>query len=329
MNIIVFTDKKNEKSYLNIWYDIHEKKFWYFVANDIKKATIFDKEYIDKSTNSFILRYGPKYLSYNQNNMISLSDDPRIFKSIDNYLTCIYGNHKLCESNLHFVNINDRDINDVYATLEIYTFEKPAEIYNLVVFDYFNDDIHVAYLKSKTETKFKEVSTLKTLNHIFHARKHTWFMYLGLPSLEKSSIVDELKSYIDHYLKAEKIVRVFGFGYGGAIATKALESSQSEQSLSYHGYLSKEHFENLYIYTFGSYLISDNPKIKQYMLPNDENLPKYTRLIKPNENNKFFKDDLLIDNLQNIIWINNFESNDVFTYLDLIVKLLNKQFIEL
>ena len=139
-----------------------------------------------------------------------------------------------------------------------------------------------------------------------------------------------MKYRIDHYLSKGHIVKLFGHGYGGAIVTKAISMKQTKFSMCHFGHISRHHLKNLYVSTFGSYILTNDPNIKQYMIVGDINIKNYTRLIEPSPENLHFTNDVLVDHLQNIIWLRdngtNYMNNEnkVTKYLDIIASIINE-----
>lgn len=314
MHNIVFRDRNAQAfAYLGTIYNLETNSFSFLLEYEKQNATIFE---IDDYYNT--IAYGDKYLSFSLNSMtqtnisnftntanLVFNTTPTVFSLIKNQLTVQIGDGiKLTlTSSLKFIDFDSVEDNTICATIEKYDLPSLKSI-NIVVFDCVgNDSPEVEYLKSLTTEPFESFAIEKTLSRMLNSYKHTWNMYLGFSALNGSSTVNKLKDLIDYYLKAGYAVNLYGHGYGGAIVVKALSLPQTPKSILQFGYLAKGHLENLYVYTFGSYLMSNNSKIKQYMLINDPNMTTYTNLKKPSKDNHYFLNGFMVDNLQNVIWV--------------------------
>lgn len=298
--------------FLEIVYHDKNDKYTFYITNDEKKASIFETIHNKSNDKKQIaIKYSEKYLGYNSDTMkVTLSENPIIFTiKSNNIIVNINDEDYVLTTSMEFINLKTLDTYSNYFNpliLTKYKFPDNIPDINIVVFDCMgNDKLEIAYLESQTKNKFIPITIFKTANHIFHSRKHIWSMYFGFPALEYSSLVIDLKYQIDNYLSKGHKVYLYGHGYGGAIATKIMSTNQSNLSISHFGFLTKCHMKNLYISTFGSYMLTSNPNVKQYMITGDINIKNYTYLIQPNSTNPHFINNVLVDHLQNVIWIKN------------------------
>ena len=337
------SNKINSKCIMYLQFDYSQEKDNYtiFVTPQEEKATIFDViecKYNDHLNNSrhVVIKYGDHYLNYdNCNNKLVLGLTSTVFtiNNKNNIIFTLNDIEYILSSSMEFININIFESHSNFfdpVVLQKFNFKENIEEINIVVFDCMgNDEAEIKYLKSITNNKFIDITILKTMNHIFHSRKHVWSMYFGFSALNNSSTVEDLKYQIDYYLSKGHIVNLCGHGYGGAIVIKAIQTPQNKKSIEHFGHMTSHHLKNLYVSTFGSYILTHDPNVKQYMIIGDTNIQYYTRLVQPSPENPHFKNNILIDHLQNIIWLrdngtnlmNN--ENKVAKYLDIISTIIN------
>lgn len=295
---IIF-EYNNQVLYLETMYNFDTKQFQINLSEYESHATIFEFEIknVTNGPNEIKIKHGPYYLTTNKlNNNIQLSEDKnniQIFTLTDSdTLETEIDEHinglELTKFNtLKWSVIEDNVIGGVYAKIKKYCIPlnilAKAEPINIIALGCIGDETYeLKYLKSKINKRFRYITITPTLNHIFHSWKHAFSMYLGYSALNDSSTVKDLRYQIDHFLKGGHKINLYGHGYGGAIVLKALMINQPENSVGHFGYLPKQYYTNINTHIFGSYIMTSDTTIKQYVILDDMFIIQNNKLKQPN-----------------------------------------------